>query len=81
MSVLRGSYIVRTSASISMLGIEVLLHLAKRADQIGQAFERVVLALHRDDHRIGGGEAVHREHVERRRAVDHGEIVVRAVAC
>ena len=40
-------------------------------------FERVVLALHRHQHRVGGDQRVHCQHVQRRRAVDqdHVELV------
>src|SRR5881394_3711465 len=55
--------------------VEVLLDLAKRAYQVGESLERVVLALHWDDYRVGGGEAVHREHVEGRWTVDDDEVV------
>jgi len=56
--------------------VQVLLHLAQRPHQVGESLERVVLALHRDDHGVGRGEAVHGEHVERRRAVDEHVVVV-----
>jgi hypothetical protein len=56
--------------------IEVVAHLAQGFDEVGQAFQRVVLALHRDQHGIGGDQGVDGQHVERRRAVDQDEVVV-----
>ena len=53
-------------------------HAPERADEIGEALEREVLAVQRNQHRVGGDERVEREQAERRRAVD--EDVVEAVA-
>ena len=51
-------------------------------DQRRKPFERVVLALHRDQHAVGRNQRVHREHVQRRRAVDQDDVVTgRAPAC
>src|SRR5690606_10067654 len=47
-------------------------------DQIGKPFQRVVLALHGDDHAVGGDQRVDGEHRQRRRAVDEDEVVVLA---
>src|SRR5688500_17913605 len=47
-----------------------------RRDEIAEPLERVVLALHRNNHGVRGREAVHREKVERGRAVDENEIVL-----
>src|SRR6185369_14518012 len=47
----------------------------ERFDQIGQAFQRVVFALHRNQDRIGGDQAVDGQHVEGRRAVNQDEVV------
>ena len=52
-------------------------HLLQRLDQVGQAFERVVLALHRDQHRVRRAQAVEREQRQRRRTVEQDEVVVR----
>ena len=52
-------------------------HAAQRDDEVGEAFEREVLAVQRDEHGVGGDEGVEREQAERRRAVD--EDVVEAV--
>ena len=43
-------------------------------DEIGEAFEREVLAVQRDQHAIGGDERVEREQAERRRRVDDDEV-------
>ena len=43
-----------------------------------EAFERVVLALHRDDHVVGGGQPVDGEQAERGRAVDEDDVVLGA---
>ena len=51
---------------------------AHRADEIGEAFEREVLAVQRNQDRVGGDERVQRQQAERRRAVD--EDVVEVVA-
>ena len=50
-------------------------HFLDRLHEIGQAFERVVLALHRDQHRVGGAQAVERQQRQRRRAIEQDEIV------
>ena len=55
--------------------VEVGVHLFDRVDQIGQAFEREVLALHRHDDAMRGAETVEREQTERRRAIDQDEVV------
>ena len=51
---------------------------AHRADEIGEPFEREVLAVQRNQHGVGGDERVERQQAERRRAVD--EDVVEVVA-
>jgi hypothetical protein len=53
--------------------------LLDRVDQVGQAFEGVVLALHRDDHAVGGAQAVEGEQRQGRRAVDQDEVVFAGV--
>ena len=58
---------------MSSVGIERGAHAAQRRDEIGQAFEREVLAVQRDQHGVGGDERVEREQAERRRAVDDDE--------
>ena len=57
-------------------GIEVRAHLLHRLHEVRQAFERVVLALHRDQHAVRGAQAVQREQRQRRRAIEQDEVVV-----
>ena len=63
---------------MSSAGLSAGAHAAHGADEIGEAFEREVLAVQRNEHAIGGDERVQREQAERRRAVD--EDVVELVA-
>ena len=56
--------------------IEMRAHLLDGLHEIRQPLERVVLALHRDQHRVGRAKAVQREQRQRRRAVEQDEIVV-----
>ena len=56
-------------------GIEVILDQAYRADHLRHALKREVLALERDQHRIGRGERVDRQQSERRRTIDQDEVV------
>jgi hypothetical protein len=58
------------------LGIRTRFDLLDRTDQCSQAFECVVLALHRNQHAVRCDERVHCQHVERRRTVDEHDIVV-----
>ena len=58
--------------------IERRAHAAHRADEIGEPFEREVLAVQRNQHGVGGDERVQRQQAERRRTVD--EDVVELVA-
>ena len=46
------------------------------ADELRQAFQRIVLALHRDQHTVAGAQAVEGEQVQTGRAVDKDEVVV-----
>ena len=56
-------------------GIQMRAHFLHRLHEVGKAFERVVLALHRDHHGVRRAEAVDREQVQRRRAVEQDEVV------
>ncbi len=56
-------------------GVQRLGHQADRALQVRQALERVVLALHRHQHRVGGGERVQGQQAQRRRRVDDDVVV------
>src|SRR5690606_19064098 len=53
-----------------------LADLLDRVDERGQALEREVLALHRDQNVPRGRERVDGQHVERRRAVDEHVVVI-----
>ena len=57
--------------------VELALDQVERVEQAGQALEREVLGLHRDDHAVGGDERVDRQRAERRRAVEQDERVAR----
>ena len=59
-------------------GIQGRAHALDRADQIRQAFERVVLGLHRYEHQVGGDQRIDRQDAERGGTVDEDEIVVSA---
>ncbi len=65
-------------ADQAQVAVEVGVHLADGVGQVGQAFEREVLALHGHDHALGGAQAVEREHAQAGRAVDQHEVVVGA---
>ena len=61
--------------------IERGAHAPHRADEIGEPFEREVLAVQRNQHRVGGDERVERQQAERRRAVDEDVVeLARAAA-
>ncbi len=60
-------------------GVEVRPHEVDVAQQLAEPFQRVVLALDRDEHLIGRDEGVHREQAERRRAVDEDVVDVQLV--
>ena len=63
---------------MSSVGLSAARTRRSVATQIGEPFEREVLAVERDEHRVGGDERVEREQAERRRRVD--EDVVEAIA-
>ncbi|MNH33414.1 hypothetical protein D3C79_939270 [compost metagenome] len=58
------------------IGVQIGVHLLDGVDQVGQAFEREIFALHGHDHAIGRAQAVEREHGQAGRAVDQHEVVV-----
>ena len=60
--------------SISQLRIHGLADLLDRRQQRRQALERVVLALHRDEHAVRRDQRVHRQHVQRRRTIDENDV-------
>ena len=41
--------------------LEIRVDLLDRVDEVGQAFQREILALHRDNHAVGGAQTVQRE--------------------
>ena len=55
------------------LGIEPFAHELDGVQELSQALERVVLALHGDEDAVGRGEPVHRQRPEGGRAVDEDE--------
>ena len=57
-------------------GVERGADAAHRADEIGETFEREVLAVQRNQHGVGGDERVEREQAERGRTVDEDVVVV-----
>src|SRR4051794_29447084 len=57
-------------------GVEVLPDHLKCVLKLHEAAHREVLALHRDDHLVRGGERVHGQQPEARRRVDADEVVV-----
>jgi hypothetical protein len=58
------------------VAVQIGVHLLDGVDQVRQAFEREVLALHRHDHAVRRAQAVEGEQAQRRRAVDQHEVVV-----
>jgi len=58
------------------LRVQHSAHQIERLLELPEAFERIVLALDRNEHRLGGGQRVHRQQPERRRAVDQQVIPV-----
>ena len=76
----RPSTIVSRMPASASFGFRRALHELDRAEQLRQPLERVVLGLHRHDHAVGGGERVHGQRAERRRAVEEHEAVALARA-
>ena len=58
-------------------GVERGADPAQRGDEIGEPLEREVLAVERNQHRVGGDERVQRQQAERRRRVDEDVVEVR----
>ena len=48
----------------------------KGADELRQTFQRIILALHRDQHTVAGAQTVQGEQVQAGRAVDEDEVIV-----
>ncbi len=74
----RSSYIVSSTPSTSSPGLSAARTRSQRRHQVGEPFEREVLAVQRNQHRVGGDQRVERQQAERRRRVD--EDVVELVA-
>ena len=77
----RSSYIVSSTPAMSSDGIERGADAAQRGDEIGEPFEREVLAVERNQHRVGGDERVQREQAERRRRVDEDVVEASRSGC
>ena len=58
------------------VGIEGCPDAFQGRDQLRDPFEREIFRLHRDNQRVGGGQDVQGEQVERRGAVEHDQVVV-----
>src|SRR6185503_15777978 len=56
-------------------GIEILLYQTNGVEQLGDSFERVVLALNWNDHSVCGGEHVQGDEPQRGRAIDDDVVV------
>ncbi len=76
------AWIVRESTSVGRMpsmstsGIEVLADHRQRVLQLDQPAHRQILALHGDDHLVGGRQRVDRQQPEAGRRVDEDEVVV-----
>jgi hypothetical protein len=68
------SNIVSTIPVDVQLRVQALADELDRVQQGTQTLERVVLALERNEHGIGGGEPIEGEEAEGRRAVDQDEV-------
>ena len=58
------------------LGIQALPHELDRSKELGQPFERIELALKRDENPGRGSQRVDREETKRRRTINQHEVVV-----
>ena len=70
----RGSNMVRRMPPISSCGLGPALICSIVLDQRRQPLERVVLALHRDQHAVGRDQRIDRQHVQRRRTIDEHDV-------
>ena len=61
------------NAQHDLAGVGVAFKLS--ADELRQTFQRIVLALHRDEHTVAGAQAVEGEQIQTGRAVDKDEVV------
>ena len=58
------------------LGIEVRVNLADGVDEIAEALQCEVFALHRNDDAMGAAKPVQREEAEARRAINQHHVIV-----
>ncbi len=58
------------------IGVVLLADGLKSADKLRQTFQRIILALHRDEDAVAGAQAVQRQQVEAGRAVDEDKVVI-----
>ena len=72
----RESYIVSTMVDSSSSAFRLELHQLERGAQLGEALERVVLALDGHEHLLGRRERVDGDEPEGWRGVDHDEVEV-----
>src|SRR5262245_52624094 len=61
--------------------VQVILHQADGGDELGQPLQRQVLALERNQDRVGRGQRVYGQKPERGRTVDEDEVVLLADGC
>ena len=71
----RPSTIVRSIPASASFGFSRVAHELDRVQELRQALERVVLALHRHEHAVGRREGVHGQRPQGGRAVDEDEVV------
>ena len=71
----RASYIVSSDAVDLEARVEALADASNRVHQLAQALQGVVLGLDRDQHPVRGGQRVHGQQAERRRAIDQDPVV------
>ena len=55
--------------------IQIRFDLSQRTHQVGQAFQRVIFALHGNDYRVSTRQRIHRQHIQGWRAIDHRKVV------
>ena len=58
------------------IGVVLLADGLKSADKLRQTFQRIILALHRDEDAVAGAQAVQRQQVKAGRAVDEDKVVI-----
>ena len=58
------------------IGVVLFADGLEGADELRQTFQRIILALHRDQHTVAGAQTVQGEQVQAGRAVDEDEVIV-----